>query len=150
MRLLAVASAPTVATASAPLSKACNESFARDCPGLLGGGTKCLICLHSHGAQSERMRRYSLVTHIINYRVVTPAICAIPFYDSRSHRILIVIPQSKRYLLLDLHVIFFRQLNFHFCNLYRVVVELRLVSRCLLQYEVGILASRYTEVFRRS
>ena len=53
MRLLAaalVASGPTVATASAPLSKACNESFARDCPGLLGGGTKCLICLHSHGA----------------------------------------------------------------------------------------------------
>ena len=53
MRLLVaalLASAPTVATTSAPLSKACNESFARDCPGLLGGGTKCLICLHSHGA----------------------------------------------------------------------------------------------------
>ena len=40
---LAAAGAP-------PLTKQCNDTFVKDCPGLWGNGTQCLICLHKHGA----------------------------------------------------------------------------------------------------
>ena len=33
-----------------PLTKQCNATFVKDCPNLWGAGTKCLLCLHSHGA----------------------------------------------------------------------------------------------------
>ena len=33
----------------ATLSKQCNDTFVKDCPGLWNSGSLCLVCLHKHG-----------------------------------------------------------------------------------------------------
>lgn len=57
---LAVATAPGLSvqppsravhgSAGAHLTKQCNDTFLKDCPGLWNRGTQCLVCLHKHGA----------------------------------------------------------------------------------------------------
>ncbi len=42
--------ATTDFAASVPLSKQCNDTFSKDCPGLWNSGSRCLVCLRDHGA----------------------------------------------------------------------------------------------------